>query len=356
MNKLVKLCLILTLVVVVLGAYTRLTDAGLGCPDWPGCYGLLTVPQGDEVASAQQRFPDRVIEADKAWNEMVHRYVAGTLGLLVFGLMVWAIKRRQYVKHCLALSAVIIFQAALGMWTVTLNLMPVVVMGHLAGGFSVFCLLLLLALRQSERRVELSTKVLFNKFALHSRFVFRLGVIATCVLVLQILLGGWTSANYAALVCTSLPVCQGDWLSLYEPKAAFSLISPMADTYEYGVLDHAQRVTIHVTHRIGALVTTLVVLLFSLALWFISQSPLAKKVALAITGLLTLQVSLGVSNIVFMLPLSVAVLHNLVALLLLGCLVISLTLIYQHLKLELSQQQNSRIFCKPIDKQTALVN
>ena len=151
MKKLTLFSIFLAAVVIILGAYTRLTDAGLGCPDWPGCYGNLTVPLSEEkVAQANAAFPERPVEAFKAWNEMIHRYFAGTLGLCVLAIAIIAIRQRDKgtpVKLPLLLLGLIIFQAALGMWTVTLNLLPVVVMGHLLGGFSVLSCLFILYLR-----------------------------------------------------------------------------------------------------------------------------------------------------------------------------------------------------------------
>ena len=151
MKKLTLFSIFLAAVVIILGAYTRLTDAGLGCPDWPGCYGNLTVPLSEEkVAQANAAYPERPVEAFKAWNEMIHRYFAGTLGVCVLAIALIALRQRDKgtpVKLPLLLLGLIIFQAALGMWTVTLNLLPVVVMGHLLGGFSVLSCLFILYLR-----------------------------------------------------------------------------------------------------------------------------------------------------------------------------------------------------------------
>ena len=153
MRAFVKFSIILTLCVIIMGAYTRLTDAGLGCPDWPGCYGFLTVPtQAEQVAQAQQLFPDAPLENQKAWNEMIHRYIAGILGIVILIIAIWSLLRvrhnpAQPVKLPLFLLVLVTFQAALGMWTVTMNLQPFIVMGHLLGGFSTLCLLYLLSLR-----------------------------------------------------------------------------------------------------------------------------------------------------------------------------------------------------------------
>ncbi|MFL7053764.1 heme A synthase, partial [Vibrio cyclitrophicus] len=144
-----RVTIFLTLTVIVLGAYTRLSDAGLGCPDWPGCYGKITVPSDVlAVTEANLQFPERALEADKAWIEMIHRYFAGTLGLLIFVVVAWCIKKNITTAGLpLLISATVIFQALLGMWTVTLKLMPVVVMAHLMGGFTLLSLLCLLYCR-----------------------------------------------------------------------------------------------------------------------------------------------------------------------------------------------------------------
>lgn len=304
MKKLTFATLSLAFVVILLGAFTRLTDAGLGCPDWPGCYGFLTVPSDHHIPIAEARFPERPVEAAKAWAEMVHRYVAGTLGLMILALALISLKNAGPKKLPWALVGLVIFQAALGMWTVTLDLLPVVVMGHLLGGFAIFSLLFLLWLRQRPVALTLSPlKVL--------------AALALVVLVGQIMLGGWTSANYAALVCTQLPICEGDWMGNLAPLEAFHPLPPPADSYEFGVLDYPARMTIHVSHRIWAVITALVLL----SLWWRLRRSGANRVATVLASLLALQLGLGVANVVGSLPLPVAVAHNGVAALLLLTLV-----------------------------------
>ncbi|MEW9797772.1 COX15/CtaA family protein [Alteromonas sp. CYL-A6] len=302
MKKLVVFSLFLAFVVIILGAYTRLTDAGLGCPDWPGCYGHLTVPSADEhVDAANAAYPERPVEAQKAWNEMIHRYFAGTLGLCILAIAVIAVVKRapgRPLKLPLALLALVVFQAALGMWTVTLNLLPVVVMGHLLGGFSVLTCLFILYLRLSHH--PLPGGVQLPALAL-------LGVV---ILVGQIALGGWTSANYAALACTEFPVCEGNWQNTMDIAGAFSV--PEAQNYEYGAHDYAERMTMHIIHRFGAVVTF--VYLFVVGLMLMRRQTLSlKRAAGMLWFVLALQVALGVSNVVFSLPLFVAVAHNAVA-------------------------------------------
>ncbi|KMT64394.1 COX15/CtaA family protein [Catenovulum maritimum] len=335
MQNLVRVSILLTLVVVILGAYTRLTDAGLGCPDWPGCYGHMLVPTGDKVTQAQSLYPDAPIEHEKAWNEMIHRYFAGTLGLLILAMTLISFcqnKLKNVRLHCSALLGVVTFQALLGMWTVTLSLMPIVVMAHLIGGFTTFILLVWL-----ERRINFSQKVEASVAPIKPDVKLvktpKLAIIALAVLMLQIMLGGWTSSNYAALVCNELPICQGDWVKDLAFMPAFNLASPDAETYQYGVLDFASRMTIHVTHRVGAIVTMLVVLAwlfvcFRNAMQLKQQKQNTNPKLIYVLGLcfalLLLQVSLGVLNIVLSLPLIVAVAHNAIALLLLASLFLSI--------------------------------
>lgn len=312
-RRLAQFATAFALVVVILGAYTRLSDAGLGCPDWPGCYGHLGVPQAEhEVARANASFPERPVEAPKAWKEMVHRYFAGTLGLLILGLAVLALVNRQHVRQPLLLPllllGLVIFQALLGMWTVTLQLKPVVVMGHLLGGFATLSLLWWLAIGGRETPLLARNR--------HRRFLpwVTLGV---GILVGQIALGGWTSSNYAALACPDFPQCQSRWWPEMDFREGFVLWRGLGVNYEFGVLDHPARTAIHYTHRLGALVTALYLGLLAIGLLFGRRSNGLRGAALVILLLLATQVTLGISNIVYQLPLSVAVAHNAVAAILL---------------------------------------
>ncbi|NMH60737.1 COX15/CtaA family protein [Alteromonas ponticola] len=305
MKKLVTFSIFLAFVVIILGAYTRLTDAGLGCPDWPGCYGHLTVPKGEHVEAANQAFPERPVEAHKAWNEMIHRYFAGTLGLVIVAIAAIAIRQRQIrpVKLPLFLVGLVIFQAALGMWTVTLNLLPAVVMAHLLGGFAVLSCLFLLLMRL--RYAGCARPVETMKTPLTA------AVIGLIILISQIGLGGWTSANYAALACTDFPVCEGEWAQRLDFAGAFSI--PPAENYEFGAHDYGERMTMHVVHRFGALVTFIYLLWLALKVTKLKQFQFRRQAAMLLVTVLAVQVALGVSNIVFSLPLAVAVLHNAVA-------------------------------------------
>ncbi|GMQ52606.1 COX15/CtaA family protein [Halopseudomonas aestusnigri] len=306
--------LLLCFIVVILGAYTRLVHAGLGCPDWPGCYGFLTVPQSDHaLETAQLRFPDDPVEAFKAWAEMIHRYAAGTLGLLILGLAVIGIRQRRDPGYptglCVGLLALVVCQALFGMWTVTLKLWPQVVTAHLLGGFATLSLLLLLVLRLSGRLPALHPTRSLTRLRLLARF-------ALAVVILQIMLGGWTSTNYAAVACIDLPTCHGEWWPEMDFHTGFNLLhQEIGPNYLGGMLEGPGRTAIHFTHRLGALLTTFVVLLLGWQLWRARLHGLALLLCLA----LTTQVGLGITNVLAALPLAVAVAHNGMAALLLLC-------------------------------------
>jgi len=292
----------LAFAVIVLGAYTRLADAGLGCPDWPGCYGQLTVPDTAEQVTDRSYLDQRPLEPEKGWKEMIHRYFAGTLGLAILLIAIWSWVRRrgdpdQPVWLPSFLLLLVIFQAALGMWTVTLLLKPVVVMGHLLGGFATFSLLVLLALRVRRRRpVTVSGQW---------RGAAAIGLL---ILVAQIALGGWTSSNYAALACLDFPTCQGSWAPEMDFGEAFVMWRGLGVNYEYGVLEHPARTAIHITHRIGALVTLLYLGWLVLAL--LRSGGGLRGAAVLVGGLLLLQLGLGIGNVLLHLPLGVATAHN----------------------------------------------
>lgn len=321
MRNLVLISMLLALVVIVLGAYTRLSDSGLGCPDWPGCYGHLTVPkESSAIAKAEAAFPERPLEANKAWIEMTHRYFAGTLGLLILAIFMLSVKNIRQggpVKLPFFILLLVIFQAALGMWTVTMNLLPVVVMGHLLGGFTLLALLFLLYLRLKPFRIPGGDPRVrqLGKYAL-------IGVI---ILYVQIALGGWTSANYAALACTELPVCEGKWYEKLDFSGAFSV--PEADNYEFGAHDYDERMTMHIVHRFGALFTFIYLCWFAIKVYSAAISDRMKSQSVLLVSILGVQVALGISNVVFSLPIVVAVLHNAVAvILLLALILVSYTL------------------------------
>lgn len=299
----------LALLVVVLGAYVRLSDAGLGCPDWPGCYGhLLGVPEStQEILQANQAFPERAVEEDKAWKEMIHRYAAGVLGILIVFLAVMALRNRkdpgQPVGLPVFLVFLVIFQSLLGMWTVTLLLKPVIVMLHLIGGFAVLSLLWWTYLATGTERLIYRQRL--------DPAVLPMLVIGLLLLIGQIILGGWTSANYAALACTDFPTCQGQWWPPMDFKEGFVFWRGLGTNYEFGVLDNPARTAIHLSHRYMAVVVAAYWAVLLAYLLVTSTATASLRIASVVTLLLLLiQLTLGVSNIVFHLPIAVAVLHN----------------------------------------------
>jgi len=313
-HRLAMTAAIIALCVIVLGAWVRLSHAGLGCPDWPGCYGQLTWPQAaQEVEIANQAFPERPFESNKAWREMVHRYLAGTLMLLVFAIA-WKTWRdpqsnRQLRILATILVLLIIFQALLGMWTVTLKLKPVIVMAHLLGGLLSFSIILWLMF--SSRRSLTGDP---NQKTRKARGAILVGI---AILAIQIALGGWTSANYAALACPDVPMCTGQWWPETDFQEGFVLWREVGVNYEGGQLDHRSRVAIHLTHRIGAVVTFFV--LFALA-FRLSKIPRLRTGSQLLMILVLTQFILGVLNVALHLPLANAVAHNAGAALLLATL------------------------------------
>ena len=299
--RLARFGAVLALAVVMLGAYVRLSDAGLGCPDWPGCYGRLVVPdQATPAAELGEHYAKRPLETGKAWREMIHRYLAETLGLLCVVLAALALSNRRDPRQAkrvpLALVVLVVFQGLLGMWTVTLLLKPLIVVAHLLGGLATLALLASLG-RWRTTRVGAPSPALRA-----------LGLAAVAALVLQIFLGGWTSSNYAALACPDFPTCQTQWWpALADYKDGFVLWRGLGQSYEGGVLDHPARVAIHFAHRVGALVAFVLILLLG---WRVAREPTTRADGLAVLGLVLLQVSLGVSIVVFGVPLAVAVAHN----------------------------------------------
>jgi heme a synthase len=311
-----RIACFLAFTVIVLGAYTRLSHAGLGCPDWPGCYGKLIVPESaGQVAEANVAYPDRPLEQAKAWKEMVHRYAASTLGLLILVMAMTAWLKSQFSHMRLfstALLGLVIFQGLLGMWTVTLLLKPVIVMSHLLGGLTILSLLYWTILRQQSRQgVFVSAE---------NRKLLPLAIAGLIVLILQISLGGWTSSNYAALACPDFPTCQGVWWPNMDFNEGFILWRGLGIDYEGGVLHGSARTAIHMAHRIGAVIAFIVIAGIAVQAIKSGIKPI-KLTGLAALILLITQVSLGIANIELYLPLSVAVAHNGVAALLLLSLV-----------------------------------
>jgi len=309
--------LLLGFVVVVLGAYTRLSDAGLGCPDWPGCYGNLAVPEvAHAVQQANALYPDRPLHPGKAWKEMVHRYAAGTLGLIILWLASLAWNNRhapgQPVKGPMLLLVLVVVQALLGMWTVTWLLKPIVVTAHLLGGMTILAILFWLLLGQFfHGPAAPGTQDRLLPWA----------VFGICVLSVQMFLGGWTSANYAAVICPEFPTCRaGEWWPGPDFAEGFVFWRGLGVDYEGGVLGASARTAVHLAHRVGALVTVLVLLGVAVRALF-GQGRSARVTGWVILVLVCAQVGLGITNVLMVRPLPVAVAHNALAALLLLSLV-----------------------------------
>lgn len=303
---------VLAFCVVVLGSYVRLSDAGLGCPDWPGCYGTLSVPQSESaIHSAQQAYPDKPLEHAKAWKEMAHRYLAGSLGLVILGLACLAYVNRSKIHTSWQLSVglvVLVFlQALLGMWTVTLLLKPVIVTLHLMGGMTTLALLCWIAVRNHAQ----------PSIALPSvqQWWLRLALV---VWFLQVMLGGWTSSNYAALACTDFPTCHGLWWPDMDLHDAFHLTRALGESRDGGQLHLDALTAIQWVHRLGALVVLGWGMVSINILW---QRKTARTLAWTLLLVLLLQISVGIGNLLLQLPLVLAVLHNAGAALLGICLV-----------------------------------
>ncbi len=287
----------LALIVIVVGAYVRLSDAGLGCPDWPLCYGR---PLPAEIA-------DGAAHA-KAWKEMGHRYIAGVLGVLILFLSITSWRMRKSHALATAILALVVFQATLGMWTVTMLLKPAIVTAHLLGGMATLALLIWFALSQYEHAFSQETKTIRVPAAL-----------ALAAVVIQIALGGWVSANYAALACPDLPGCRGQVFPPMDFANAFHVLRELGRTGDGGLLPLEALVAIHWTHRMFALVAVAAAGYAALRAF---RVPVLRKIGVVVACLLALQISLGIANVAFRLPLALAAAHNAGAALLLAALVV----------------------------------
>jgi len=297
-RRLLAIATVLALVVVVLGAYVRLSAAGLSCPDWPGCYGQLTVAAAlAHATQIESQFPNTPLQPDKALKEMVHRYAAGTLGLLICAVALLAWRGGRGVLLPLLLIMLVVFQALLGMWTVTLSLKPLVVTGHLIGGMSVLALLWWLWL-DAQPDTRTGAKGL-RPFAMAGLLL----------LAVQIVLGGWTSSHYAGMACAGFPTCNGAWWPLVDFTAGFG----------ERPLNGAGLVAIHWVHRLGAV--TVALYLGWLAWRSHHAAPPIRQIGTALALLLSLQFILGIANVLTGLPLPLAAAHNAVAALLLLALI-----------------------------------
>jgi len=358
-HRIAWLAVVLTFCVIVFGAFVRLSDAGLSCPDWPTCYGRATWPQATQDVSGHAASAIRPFETHKAWREQVHRHLAATLGVLVLVLALLAARRRRFgiaqvlgasllvalaiplymkgqVVPALAVAglgealllvaalrwsnvdlaraaaltlAVVIFQALLGKWTVTMLLKPVIVMGHLLGGMTTFALLAWMAWRATWVPIVLADAPALRRWV----------VAGIAVLGVQVALGGWVSANYAALACgaggwttavhhyVDFPKCVGQWWPPADFREGFVLWRGVGVDYEGGVLDGASRIAIQMAHRIFAIVVFAYLMLLS---WRLLRTPGLRAWAVALSLLVVAQVLLGVLNVKLSLPLPVAVMHN----------------------------------------------
>ena len=317
-ERLARLTLVLTFGLLMLGAWVRLTDAGLGCPDWPGCYGKLTPAQASaQIAEAveQQGGEHGPVSMGKAWREMLHRYLAMLVGVLSIALTVlawrWRGRLRQSPWLASAILGVVILQGLFGMWTVTLLLMPVIVTAHLMGGLLTFVLLLWLWLRQASQPRYVDPEP--------PAALLTPARVAIAAVLLQIFLGGWTSTNYAALACSDLPTCQGAWWPEMDFANGFDPSRTLGRTANGAALPVAALTAIHLSHRVGALIVLAVV---GWVGWRAVRAPGAERLGLAVLAALALQWGLGLANVVYSLPLALAVAHNGGAALLLALLVV----------------------------------
>ena len=306
----------LAFIVIGLGAWTRLADAGLGCPDWPGCYGFVTFPTTiQEIEIAEQLYPDSPVEIDKIIPEVVHRYFAASLGLLAIFLLFISIKEKKHILTSSLLLAIIIGQGIFGYLTVSLKLHPLIVTTHLFGAMITTSIFLIIFLR--SLKLEHSFQILKA-----NRHLIMIGFV---LIIFQIFLGAWTSTNYAARACLDLPYCQGELIPNTNFKEAFNLFQTIGPNYLFGQMSNEARVAIHITHRIGAIV----VFLYSLFLIFKLKSKETLPVIGAFGAILFLQVFLGVNNILSHLPLWNAVAHNIFGVMLFLCMIVIMYLSYR---------------------------
>ncbi|TDT44108.1 cytochrome c oxidase assembly protein subunit 15 [Halospina denitrificans] len=303
---------LLALVVIMLGAWTRLVDAGLGCPDWPGCYGFLSVPTGEEqIQLAEARYPDSPVDASKGWPEMIHRYAAGTLGLVIFGIAIaaWMSRDEETPVRLPAFTAgFVVLQAAFGAWTVTLSLWPQVVAAHLLGGFTTLSLLFLLLLRLGRQYAPGRSLSAENRAALLRLRPWLYGGLV--VVVLQVALGAWTAANYAAVACPDLPTCQGQWWPETNFPEGFNVFQSVGPNYLGGTLGNDARVAIHLSHRVGAIMVTVVLGALFLSFIKLTRGHRLSRAAWLGLGILLVQVALGILNVLLHIPVAIAVAHN----------------------------------------------
>jgi heme a synthase len=299
---LTTLTLFLTFDLIVFGSFTRLSDSGLGCPDWPGCYGEVS-PLGarEEIHAAQSAMPSGPVTWGKAWIEMIHRYLAMTVGVLILVMAAasWLERRRlPFSPWWPTLTLVwVIVQGLFGKYTVTLKLYPAIVTLHLLGGLALLALLAVQHEAFRQRPLTLPTGL--------RRWV---GV-GLAVLVLQIALGGWVSTNYAVLACTGFPQCNGQWWPAMDAAHGFTLLRELGMAGHGGLLPFEALVAIHMAHRLFALVATLVLGLLAWRLWR-AGAVSARRFGVALAALLVAQLVSGLSNVILGWPLAAALAHS----------------------------------------------
>lgn len=290
-------------VVIGLGAWTRLADAGLGCPDWPGCYGFVTFPTTpDEIAIAENLYPDSPVEIDKIIPEVVHRWFAASLGLLAIALLFIAFRENKLKVESATLLLVIIGQGIFGYLTVSLKLHPLIVTSHLFGAMIATSLFLVIFMK--SLKISKTYDVLVRNKTLI--------IIGFVLIIFQIFLGAWTSTNYAARACLDLPYCQGQLVPDVNFKEGFNLFQSIGPNYLYGQMSYEARVAIHLTHRVGAIAVFFYSLFMAFKLW----SKETKPIIIGFLVVLFIQVFLGVNNVLSSLPLWNAVAHNIVGVML----------------------------------------
>jgi len=303
-RKITLFSVVLALIVIVVGAYVRLSGAGLGCPDWPGCYGQAMVSDSaDFKDQAMQAFPDKPLDIGKAWKEMSHRYLASFLGLMI--LLLASISWRE--KHCrtaavtasVGLAFLLVLQAALGMWAVKMQVMPVVVTGHLVLGMVTFWLLFWLYLRVNTEVCSVKPKAGLRVFA----------GFAMLILFLQIVLGGWVSTNYAALACNGFPQCNGAWWPDADYQTALNLLNGLFTGYT-GVISFDAQVAANSLHRVGALLSFILLSAVMLAATSATAPKPLRRAGLWLSVLLFIQISLGIISVKLGMPLWSGVAHN----------------------------------------------
>lgn len=301
-RKLVFATWFLTLDLIMFGAFVRLTDSGLGCPDWPGCYGKITpIGASDQIRQALEAMPHGPVSFPKAWIEMIHRYVGAALGLMIIAIVYYAWRYRKQLGHSAKLAIVTLIavcvQGAFGAWTVTHKLMPLVVTVHLLGGMTVLALMTWLAAREkSHAPVQ------------HDSLRWKPWVLAGMVLLFaQIALGGWVSTNYAALACMDFPTCHGSWYPQMDFQSGFSLVRGLGVLPSGEIISQDALTAIHWVHRNFAFVVF--AFLVPLA-WQLSKDPGLRGPARLVLALLAAQLFTGLTTIFFQWPLLIAVLHN----------------------------------------------